>query len=139
MKTLITTVLTALLFSQSVQADNRTVIEVNAQQRDALLSEMRQMLASSQKIIEGLTEDDMAKIEKSARTSGMKLGRATPKSLSKILPAGFKVLGPKSHKGFEQIANEAAAFGDSKKILTLLSETQKACVACHQTYQIHVK
>ena len=138
MKKLLLTLVGSILLSHAVFADNRNVLIVTAEQRDALLKEMRSMLSSSQQVLEGVVTDNMEMVEKAARTSGMKMARATPADLRKILPKGFKALGPLTHKGFEKIANEADGFGDTKKILAILAETQKSCVACHQSYQLQV-
>lgn len=136
MKNFIRVFIVSILLSGNAIADDRTVLLVNAEQRDFLLNEMRQMLSSSQQILEGIVNDDMEMVEQAARASGMKMGRSTPDSIKRILPKGFKALGPLSHRGFEQIANEASGFGDKDAILNLLSEAQKSCVACHQTYQL---
>ena len=138
MKNIISVLFLSLLLSNNAYADDRTVLLVNAEQRDFLLTEMRQMLLSSQQILEGIVNDDMEMVEQAARTSGMKMGRSTPDSIRQLLPDGFKALGPLSHRGFEKIANEADGFGDKETILKLLSEAQKSCVACHQTYQLRV-
>ena len=138
MKIFLSVVFVFIILSNNVYADDRTIIIVNAEQRDFLLNEMRQMLASSQQILEGIVNDDMEMVEQAARASGMKMGRSTPSSIKQLLPKGFKALGPLSHRGFEKIANEASGFGDEDTILKLLSEAQKSCVACHQTYQLQL-
>ena len=138
MKKILSMLILSIVVSINAHADERTIITVNAEQRDFLLNEMRQMLESSQQILEGIVNDDMEMVEQAARASGMKMGRSTPSSIKQLLPNGFKALGPLSHRGFEKIANEASGFGDEDVILNLLSEAQKSCVACHQTYQLQI-
>ncbi|VAW47389.1 hypothetical protein MNBD_GAMMA04-2155, partial [hydrothermal vent metagenome] len=41
------------------------------------------------------------------------------------LPSGFTVLGPKAHRGFEVIADEASGLGDREVVLEHLAKLQK--------------
>ena len=123
----------------SVMADNRTPIVVSQSQKDALLAEMRELLKTSQEVLEGVVNKDMEMVEKSARLMGINATKTIPPGVGKLLPSGFKSMGPQVHKGFERIANEADGFGDTDKILKILSDTQKVCTACHSVYQFTVK
>ncbi len=139
MKKIITLALTALISTSPLMADSRIALEISAQNRDKLLHEMRQLLRSSQMVLDGVVKNDMEQVEKAARRSGMAMGGATPPEVARILPKGFKALGPGVHKGFERIANEADGFGDTQKILGILAETQNNCVSCHEIYRFEVK
>ena len=138
MKKLFVALIIAMLSNASA-ADSREIIELSAEQRDALLSEMRALLVSSQQVLEGVVTNDLEQVEVSARAMGINNIKGAPPSFAKQLPAGFKKLGPQVHKAFERIANEADGFGDTQKILTELSDMQKVCTTCHATYQIQVK
>ena len=59
--------LTAALMTTTVTADERTTIELNAIERDFVLSEMRVFLQSIQEITYGLANDDMDLITTSAK------------------------------------------------------------------------
>jgi len=139
MKQMIALALSTLLVSTTIFADSREAIVVSAKNRDALLHEMRQLLRSSQLILDGIVKNDMELVEKAARKSGMGMTGRTPPEVIRILPKAFKALGPGVHKGFEQIANEADGFGDTQKILSILAKTQNNCVACHEIYRFEVK
>ncbi len=123
----------------SESADTREVIWVSAGEKAAILSEMRAFLEASQTILEGSLADDMDVIEEAARSVGMKMMRGTPKELHKKLPSGFTALGPKAHRGFEAIADEASGMGDREVVLQHLAKLQKTCNGCHAIYRFEVK
>lgn len=120
----------------AMSADNRTVIWLDEGEKSLLLSEMRQFLVASQRILEASLKDDMETVKITARQVGIQQMNSTPASLRKKLPKGFKTLGPKIHKGFEDIAYEAETMGDSTVILKRLAELQQTCISCHAAYQI---
>ncbi|VAW47815.1 hypothetical protein MNBD_GAMMA03-184, partial [hydrothermal vent metagenome] len=114
---------TQVVASESM--DEREIIWVSADEKAILLAEMRAFLEASQHILEGSLADDMEVIEEAARSVGMKMMRATPKALHDKLPSGFTVLGPKAHRGFEVIADEASGLGDREVVLEHLAKLQK--------------
>jgi hypothetical protein len=120
-------------------ADEREIIWVSAEEKSVLLAEMRSFLEATQQILEGSLADDMDVIEQAARPVGVKMMKATPKSLHEKLPVGFTAIGPKAHKGFESIANEAMGMGDREEVLQQLAELQKTCIQCHSMYRLEVK
>lgn len=129
-------VLFTIITLPAMSADNRTTIWLNKNEKSLLLSEMRQFLVASQKILAASLKDDMETVKTTARQVGIQQMNATPTSLRKKLPKGFKTLGPKIHRGFEDIAYEAETMGDSTVILKRLAELQQTCISCHATYQI---
>ncbi len=139
MKKIIPVLFVSLLSSNTLLADNRIALKVSAEHRDMLLKEMRQLLHSSQQVLEGIVNNDMQQVEQAARQSGMNMAQGTPPEVARILPQDFKVMGPSVHRGFEQIADEADGFGDTQKILKTLAQTQTNCVACHEIYRFEVK
>lgn len=120
----------------AVSADNRTVIWLDKTEKSLLLSEMRQFLVASQTILAASLKDDMETVKITARQVGIQQMNSTPTSLREKLPKGFKTLGPKIHRGFEDIAYEAETMGDSTVILEKLATLQQTCISCHATYQI---
>jgi len=120
-------------------ADSREVIWVSAEEKAALLGEMRNFLIASQAILESSLVDDMETVEAASRKVGIKLLKATPEEIHKKLPAGFTAIGPKTHMGFEVIADEASGLGDREEILNTLANLQKTCIACHAAYRFEVK
>ncbi len=124
---------------QTVSADEREIIWVSAEEKSVLLAEMRSFLEATHKILEGSLADDMEVIEQAARPVGVKMMRATPKALHEKLPAGFTAIGPKAHRGFEGIADEAVGMGDREEVLQQLAELQKTCIQCHNLYRLEVK
>jgi cytochrome c556 len=116
--------------------DARTIVWLSEEEQTLLLSEMRQFLVASQKILAASLKNDMETVEATARNVGIQQMRSTPDSLRAKLPKGFKALGPKVHRGFEDIANEAETLGDSTVILKRLAQLQKNCIACHAAYRV---
>ena len=120
-------------------ADSREAVIVTAEEKAALLSEMRNFLIASQKILQASLTEDMEAVEKAARPVGMKLLKATPKAILEKLPPGFTAIGPKAHSGFEEIADEASGLGDREVILEKLAHLQTLCNSCHALYRFEVK
>ena len=139
MKKTIAILLTTFLAASPVLADSRTAIEVSAQNKTKILKEMRELLRSSQLVLDGVIKNDMEQVEKAARKVGMNMTGGTPPEVARVLPQRFRALGPGVHRSFERIADEADGFGDTQKILTILADTQSSCVACHDIYRFEVK
>jgi len=129
----------AIASAEAKQADSREVIWLNAEEKSALLAEMRNFLIASQAILEASLADDMETVETVARSVGIKALKGTPKAILKKLPAGFIEIGPKAHLGFESIADEASGMGEREVIMNTLATLQKNCITCHATYQFEVK
>ncbi len=114
--------------------DNRVSLQLNAEEKNALLSEMRQMLASIQGVISGIGSEDRSLIAESALLSGRKMGRATPKSMKKKLPVAFKKMGRPTHMMFEELAVRAET--DDMNTLTSFTGTlMQQCLACHAAFK----
>ncbi|GKT13029.1 MAG: hypothetical protein ISEC1_P2023 [Thiomicrorhabdus sp.] len=125
--------------STEMAADSREAIWVTAEEKAALLSEMRNFLIASQKILQASLTEDMDVVEQAARPVGMKLLKATPKEILKKLPKGFTAIGPKAHQGFEDIADEASGLGGREVVLEKLAKLQTLCNSCHALYRFEVK
>lgn len=122
------------LFAQEL--DNRQVINLNAMQRNHVLTEMRALLAATQNIAGALAKDDMAAVAKSAKAVGFNMKHKAENALHSVLPREFMMLGMSMHKDFDFIAEDATAINNPKHTLQQLSETLAKCSACHAAYQI---
>ncbi len=115
--------------------DGRLAIQLNVDERDLVLMEMRVFLESVQQITSGISEDDMEKVSVSARKSGRSAQMEVPGSLVGKLPLTFKKLGFDTHAKFDEMALDAEQLGDSDHTLSQLNELLKNCVACHAAYR----
>lgn len=116
--------------------DNRTEIKLAPIERDAVLGEMRQVLAAVNGIITGLVQKDMTVVQKAATSAGMAM--ATDPALMAKLPAGFKGMGLALHNGFDSLAEGVAKGEDQAQVLSRLSTLTSSCVACHQAFRLGI-
>ncbi len=122
----------------SESEDGRITVDLNADERNLVLAEMRQFLESVQKISNGIAGDDMGLVADYARKAGKAAQGAVPGTLVGKLPLGFKKLGSDTHKKFDQLALDAEEFGDGDHALSQLSVLLQNCVACHAAYRFTV-
>jgi len=118
--------------------DGRLALQLDAEERDLILAEMRAFLESVQQITEAITEKDMEGIAEQAKKVGRAAQGEVPGSLMGKLPLEFKKLGFDTHSRFDQLALDAEQLGDEQHSLTQLSVLMKNCVACHAVYRIEV-
>lgn len=123
--------------SVSESSDNRLSLQLTDSERNIVLAEMREFLASVQKIITGINNEDMKLVAESARQVGMGTQEGMPGSLIGKLPLEFKKLGFDTHTRFDTLALDAEQLGDPQHTLTQLSELMKNCVACHAAYRVN--
>ena len=116
--------------------DGRQSLQLEAGERDLVLTEMRMFLSSAQAIIHAANENDASAIAEAAKTVGNAAQQAVPGSLMKKLPLEFKKLGFDTHTKFDQLALDAEQFGDSSTSLKQLGELMQNCVSCHSAYRI---
>lgn len=117
-------------------ADGRTVILLAADERELVLSEMRQFLESVQQITAAVIENDLQRVAQSARLSGSRARQSVPGSLIGKLPLGFKQLGFDTHSKFDVLALDAEQLGDREQVLSRLNVLLGNCVACHASYRL---
>jgi len=122
--------------SKEIQAiDQRISLGLTKTEKVEFLSEMRQMLASIQGIISGIGENNPEKIIKSARHSGNRMARATPKSVKSKIPKSFQEIGGPTHMMFEELVIRAET--DDMETLTLFTaEIMQQCLACHEMFKV---
>jgi len=119
-------------------SDGRLAIQLEASERDLVLSEMRAFLESTQGIIDGVSKDDMKMIAQYANKVGAGSQQGVPASLIRKLPLSFKTLGFDTHSKFDEIALDAEQFGDREHTLSQLSTLMQNCLACHAAYRFEV-
>ena len=116
-------------------ADGRTAIQLDNNERDFVLSEMRVFLQSVQQITSGISGNDMQLVAEYARKSGRNAQLEVPGSLVGKLPLAFKKLGFDTHAKFDELALDAEQLGDRDHTLSQMSALLKNCVACHAAYR----
>ncbi|MDR9498731.1 MAG: hypothetical protein RI556_06110 [Hydrogenovibrio sp.] len=120
-------------------ADSRAIIWLSPSERAAVLAEMRQFVVASQAILQGVLDENWQTVEDAAREVGVRQMRQTPPGLRDKLPEGFMRLGPKVHRGFENIADEASGLADKTVVLQQLADLQKHCISCHASWQLKAR
>lgn len=115
-------------------ADARQIVPLTAAETAMVTAEMRQMLASVQEVMDGLSRNDMKSIAEAASSSGPSMMMGLPEQIRMKFPEQFKQMGMATHKAFDQIAREAS-MKDPGPILEQLSTAMQNCIACHATYR----
>ncbi len=115
-------------------ADPRQRLVLPRAERDKVLGEMRQMLASMSGVLHGSVSNDMAAIEKAARASGMAM--AVDRELEKKLPKAFLQLGLQTHRSYDTLADQAKAGGTREEVMRTLADLSSNCVGCHAAYRL---
>ncbi len=114
--------------------DERTLLALNAAEKAAVRSEMRELLVTVSEILSAMNEKNMAGVEAAARKSGMVMVGQVEVSLKEKLTPGFMKLGKSVHVGFDSIADAARDSAKQDKIIELLAQQMNRCTACHAAY-----
>jgi len=122
--------------SVSTTADERTIINLNASERQAVLMEMRTLLETTQQVVEGLANNDLKQVAESSQAVGMGAVSTMDVTLKAKLPLAFKKLGFATHQAFDDIATMANQGEEKSIIQRKLADTMNNCLACHSAYQI---
>lgn len=122
--------------SVSQSLDGRTVIHLEASEKDFVLAEMRSFLISVQNIITGVSENNMTLVAEYAKKGGKIAQAEVPLNLMGKFPIAFKKLGFDTHSKFEQLAIDAKSLGDTQHTLKQLSILMQNCIACHIAYRL---
>lgn len=117
-----------------VPVDTRRSLGLSPAERVEFLAEMRQMLASIQGIVTGISAEDRKMIIEAARYSGNRMARATPDAVRARLPTEFKAIGGPTHMLFEEIAVRAET-DDMASLAELTGRTLQNCIACHAQFR----
>jgi hypothetical protein len=119
-----------------VAPDGRTAVLLASDERNLVLTEMRNMLETVQVVVDGVNAGDMARVAQAARASGVAAAADVNPALMAKLPLEFKRLGLSVHKRFDQIATAADSGASREQLLASLSTQLSACVACHADYRL---
>ncbi len=118
-------------------ADARTAVALPADGHQAVLREMRQMLAAM-----GGAMDAAARRDTTALVTAIAPARsaaAADPALEALLPAEWKELAERTHTAFDSLAvsvgrTPARQLGDT--VLVRLARVTASCAACHETYRL---
>ncbi|MBE9561730.1 MAG: hypothetical protein IMF12_02535 [Proteobacteria bacterium] len=124
--------------SVNLSDDGRLAIQLEPQERDLVLSEMRAFLVAIQQITNGIVKQNMQAVAKSARKVGLTTQRNVPGSLIGKLPIKFKKMGLDTHKQFDILALDAVELEDSEHTLSQLNTLMQNCIACHAGYKFEL-
>jgi hypothetical protein len=122
--------------SVAVSDDERVAVVLSKDERNLILSEMRNFLISTQKISEAITNDDMELVATLAKSAGMAAEENTPGSLLAKIPLSMKTLGFDTRKRFDQIAADAEQLKVPIHSRRQLDQLMKNCIACHASFKI---
>ncbi len=120
----------------SISADQRRAIQLNAEEKDFVLAEMRSLLSSVNGILKGLHENDMIAVSKAAKSAGMGMAVDASPLLMVKLPLEFKILGMGLHEDFDKLSVDTQAGLNRDQVIHRLSELTSKCVSCHQVYRL---
>lgn len=116
--------------------EERTAVVLTPGERQAVLGEMRMLLATTQVMMEALANEDLKTVEAAARPLGSTAIATVDFALRAKLPLGFKKLGFATHYAFDDIANMAAEGKPTKTIQLVVAQTMNNCIACHSMYEL---
>jgi hypothetical protein len=122
--------------SVAVSDDERVAVVLSKDERNLILSEMRNFLISTQQISEAITNEDMELVASLAKSAGMAAEENTPGSLLAKIPLSMKTLGFDTRKRFDQIAADATALKIPVHSRRQLDKLMKNCIACHSSFKI---
>ena len=120
---------------EPLPSDGRTAVPLSAEQRGAVLTEMRTLLASVGGVLDATSRWDTAGIRAAALRSGTT--EAADPALEKLLPAVWMQMAMQTHQGFDRLA---ASVGDRRTsremVIARLAPLVSVCVSCHATYRV---
>lgn len=117
--------------------DGRQSVALNRDERDLVLTEMRQLLSGVQVILEAITKNDLKVVERTASSLGMKAAADVNPVLMAKLPLEFKSTGMGVHGRFDEMALKLhSGKMDKDQVLQEVSDIMLTCVGCHQAYRL---
>jgi cytochrome c556 len=147
----LTTLLTSLACDSTPKAaettalpgtkDPRTPVELPADGQQAVLREMRQMLAAIGGALSGAAREDTSAVLAALEPAGS--AAAADPALEALLPATWKELAERTHGGFDSLtaAVRRAPTGAGLKdtVIVGLARISGSCTACHETFHVTVR
>jgi len=116
--------------------DGRTSVVLTTDERNLVLSEMRDFLSSVQGVSQAITEKDLDKVADLAHKAGMAAELNTPGELLRKIPAGMKKLGFGTRGLFDDISAAAKAGKSPEELRKQLDSLMNNCIACHLSYRL---
>ncbi len=120
-------------------ADYRTPVELSEAQRNAVLAEMRGLLAATHGVLEGLTAGNQTQVSEAAASAGRSAAMEGDPGVRRTLPREFLELGVGTHQAFDALAADAQRGLTQDSVIARLATITYRCVACHTTYRLVVK
>ena len=119
--------------------DPREPVYVSAEQRDFVLSEMRDFLVAVQDIVWALAENDMAAVRETANAMGLGQGQGKGRrmGLNRVLPTEFRQMARGTHMAFSELAQTAER--GPEEVLGDLGDLMSNCNGCHGVFKLVVK
>jgi len=116
--------------------DNRIAVNLSKNERNFVLTEMRNFLITTQGVSEAITNNDLELAAKLATQAGMQAEKVAPSSLLPKIPLAMKTLGYDTHQKFDQIASDALQLKNPMHSRQQLDALMKNCIACHASFKI---
>ncbi len=117
--------------------DTRTLVMLPPAGRDAVLTEMRAMLGSTNAILDAASRSDTVAMRRAAAASGTAM--AADPTLEKYLPEQFLKLAMSTHLQFDSLAAAVGGPAARDTAIARLGRVTANCVSCHATYRIEVR
>ena len=151
----VTTALTTLLASLACDAtpkaavdtvppttrDPRTPVALPADGQQAVLREMRQMLAAIGGALAAAAREDTSAVLAALGPAGS--AAAADPALEAVLPGTWKELAERTHGGFDSLAaavrRARTGVGLKDTVLVGVARVSGSCTACHETFRITVR
>ena len=124
----------ALPAADAPTQDQRTLLTIPFEDREDILRVMRGNLDQVRQIIEALSRQDYAAIERIADQLGFDRKKAD--GLARRGNAGYAAMGVQLHAVGAQALKKAAQTRDTAATLNALGNVLATCVACHGSYRV---
>lgn len=121
------------------QADKRTAIELTAEQRDAVLRDMRALLTAMQSALDGAARMDVPTIRAAAEAAGSAAMVGRDSLTQAQLPDAFRRQAADVRANFDALGDAVRGFTARDTTLAYLSRISRQCVACHTQYRLTAK
>ena len=125
--------------SRQQQADKRQAIVLLADQRDAVLKDMRGMLTAMQGIMDGAARMDVSRLRAAAQSAGTTALAGRDSAIDAQLPADFRKQSLETYAMFDALSEAVRGFTARDTALAHLSRIAQQCVSCHAKYRLTAK
>lgn len=122
--------------NRSGSQDSRTMITMPPEAREAVLTEMRQMLEALNGVLLAAARQDREGMAEAARSGGTAIAVDTDPEVARALPDEFVRLGSGTHRQFDALAEAIEGGIDTDSVVARLGSLTAKCVACHASYRV---